>query len=251
MSLPISNKNFFPILLWLIILALLTILFLIFYPKYNYSIIERINLANNNIKQWNIIEAEKILEPVAEENISNLKFVNTYIEVLLKQGKIKSAIKYLEEITKLQIINEPQFLLNKSQIYYFYGEPDSAEIFARNAIEISLTTGNKNIVSKAYNVIGLINFYRAHYDSALIYQCKALEIANNKKYKNVQADALRQIGVLYWYKGKLDSALNNFYLPALNLYREVNDKIGEAITLNDIGLIYFDKKNGIKNIIII
>ena len=60
------------------------------------------------------------------------------------------------------------------------------------------------------------------------------------KYGNrqLEADALRQIGVLYRYSSKRDSALNQFYNPALQLYREINDKIGEATTLSNIGLIY-------------
>jgi len=246
MSLPLSKSKFYSFYLWLIIIAVLFIVLYFLLPFDNYPVEERLRLAEKKALAWQLIDAEKILEPAAEDNKSDLKFVNAYVEVLLKEGKIKKAKSYIQGIKNYKKINDPRFLLNTSQIYYFIGLPDSAAIFANNAVFYSRKNNNDKVESKANNIIGLINFYLARYDSALIYQYKALALSKNSGIKNVQADALRQIGVIYWYKGKLDSALNSFYLPALSLYRKVNDKIGEAITLNDIGLIYFDKKDWFK-----
>jgi len=92
------------------------------------------------------------------------------------------------------------------------------------------------LLAKAYHIIGRTLFDRASYDSALFFQQKGLEYARAAGSLQGEADALRQIGVLYWYAGKPDSACNPFYDSALSLYGRINDRIGEATTLNNIGL---------------
>jgi len=113
----------------------------------------------------------------------------------------------------------------------------------KNALIIGLKINNASIISQANNILGRIMFYKAEYDSAFYFQNAALKYAAGSNLKNEKANALRQLGVLYWYKGKLDSALNYYYTPALKLYQQVNNKVGEATTLSNIGLLYFNWKD--------
>jgi len=90
-------------------------------------------------------------------------------------------------------------------------------------------------------LLGRIAFNNASYDSALRFQTASFGLSREARSLQGQANALRQLGVLAWYGGRLDSALKNFYEPALVLYREINDRIGEATTLSNIGLVYANR----------
>ena len=246
MSLHLLKNKFHASTFGLTVLVLFTLLFYLILHTENYSVEQRIKFAEDYVKNWQLEKAENILIPAVEGENYNGKFINLYLDVLIKEGKINKAKTFFLNLKKNRISDNPNLLSQAAQIYFFNGVPDSADIFARKAVAAAKKRNNKQVESKANNIIGLAKFYLAQYDSAVVYQERALRLAKNFNLKKEEADALRQIGVISWYNGKLDSALNYFYLPALKLYRESNDKIGEAITLNDIGLLYFDKKNWYK-----
>ncbi len=246
MSLHLLKNKFHASTFGLTVLVLFTLLFYLIFHTENFSVEQRIKFAENYVKNWQLEKAENILEPAVEGKNYNGKFINLYLDVLIKEGKINKAKTFFLNLKRNRINDNPNLLSQAAQIYFFNGVPDSADIFARKAIASAKKRNNKQVESKANNIIGLVKFYLAQYDSAVVYQERALRLAKDFHYQKEEADALRQIGVISWYNGKLDSALNYFYLPALKLYRESNDKIGEAITLNDIGLLYFDKKNWYK-----
>lgn len=246
MSLHLLKNKFHASTFGLTVLAVITLLFYLIFHTENFSVEQRIKFAEVYAKNWQLEKAENILEPAVEGKNYNGKFINLYLDVLIKEGKINKAKTFFLNLKKNRINDNPNLLSQAAQIYFFNGVPDSADFFAREAIAAAKKRNNKQVESKANNIIGLAKFYLAQYDSAVVYQERALRLAENSNFKKEKADALRQIGVISWYNGKLDSALNYFYLPALKLYRESNDKIGEAITLNDIGLLYFDKKKWYK-----
>ena len=245
MYLSLSNNNFKRFLLWIVILFIPILTFLFIQFNNSYSVDERIAIAKTHLNNWDLIEAEKILSSAVLKNKSNLTFNLTYLEVLLKEGKINKAKKCLYEIKNYKDIDNPLFLSYLADVYFFNGNPDSAAIYARETLHLSKSADNKKLESRANNILGLVKFYLAQYDSAFLYQTQALMIAEEIRSRNEEANALRQLGVLRWYKGDLDSA-NILYQKSLKLYKQVNDKIGEAITLSDIGLLYFDKKNWYK-----
>lgn len=70
----------------------------------------------------------------------------------------------------------------------------------------------------------------------------ALALGKQLRNPGLQADAMRNLGVIYWwFKAEVDRPLNEFYLPALDLYRSSSDRGGEATTLSNISLIYSSK----------
>ncbi len=66
---------------------------------------------------------------------------------------------------------------------------------------------------------------------------KALELATKLDYKKGIAEAYRIQGIGEYYLNRPDSALNR-YFDALNLYEKINDDLGKAKVLNNIGNLY-------------
>ncbi|HEY9044801.1 MAG TPA: tetratricopeptide repeat protein, partial [Ohtaekwangia sp.] len=74
-------------------------------------------------------------------------------------------------------------------------------------------------------------------DSAMAYATKSLEKSKTIHYTKGQADALLQIGRLKRDQDNTVEALNNMF-EALKLYREINDQVQIANSLNDISIVY-------------
>ncbi|MGH9429704.1 MAG: hypothetical protein ACRD2L_25745, partial [Terriglobia bacterium] len=124
---------------------------------------------------------------------------------------------------------------------FFLGQLDSAEVLARELLRAGAKSGNKVYSAQAYHLLGRIAFNRASYDSADRFQTASLQLGREAGSLQVQADALRQLGVLAWYNGQLDTAAKSYYEPALALYRQINDKLGEATTLSNMGLVFANR----------
>ena len=76
-----------------------------------------------------------------------------------------------------------------------------------------------------------------HYQKAITYFHKSLEICNEYKDTLLQASVLRDIGSAFFYLFDLDKSLK-YYLKALNIYEQLNNKNGILKTLNCIGNTY-------------
>lgn len=63
---------------------------------------------------------------------------------------------------------------------------------------------------------------------------RALNIATKLGYDKGKAESYRVIGIGYYYVNQRDSALN-YYLLSLNLFKKINDELGEAKVSNNIG----------------
>ncbi len=194
-------------------------------------------------QNWQMNKAETLLTSLVKESPINSKTANLYLQTLINLGEINKAQQFVWKYNSNKYFNSPSIILKKAFIYFYLGKIDSSLIEVNSALAIGTNIADNTIISQANNLKGRLQFYKADYDSALIFQKRALKTASKFNLKNEQANALRQLGVLYWYKGKLDSALSSFYTPALKIYREVNNKIGEATTLSNIGLLYFNWKD--------
>ncbi len=175
---------------------------------------------------------------------NNCGFNYIYFRTLLQRGKVKKADEFFNRHCRIDTLPSPIIFTDKAIVKYYLGDMDSAGVFARKAIE---NAGEGYILSRAYNVLGLISFFKGNLDSAAYYQNIAKNFALSDSSILELANALRQLGVIAWYRGDLNKAKTQFYLPALDLYKKCGNKIGEATTLSDIGLLYFDLKNWTKN----
>lgn len=241
MRLHIKNRR--TIILAIIFLSLILFISLFYNSKQNCSPDKSFLQAAGYLNNWQLGKAEKKLSKTFSDAPINNKTANLYLKILIYEGKLYSAQQFLWKYFSNNSLEMPQINLKKGLTYFHLGKIDSSLIAAQAALETGLRINNASIISQANNILGRIMFYKADYGSAFVYQKSALKYASENNLGNEKANALRQLGVLYWYKGKLDSALNNYYNPALKIYREIDNKVGEATTLSNIGLLYFNWKD--------
>ncbi len=97
----------------------------------------------------------------------------------------------------------------------------------------------------AYNNLISINYVESKTDSAYIMAKELLQYTIDNNLNREYADVLITLGNIQYIIGDLTKATNN-YFDGLKIYKTLNDKYGEAKTLNNIGRIYkanwdFDK----------
>ncbi len=80
---------------------------------------------------------------------------------------------------------------------------------------------------------------------SIIYGKRALTISSGLDYLNGKAFGNRVIGVAYWAKGDMDDASSYLY-KSVTQYRELSDKLGEANSLMNLGLVYADLGNNVR-----
>lgn len=198
------------------------------------------------LDNWKLEDAEtKLQEITSTENPLDSSLQLYFRTLLLRGNYLKAEALYNRYFNDRSNIPST-VLLDFASVNYYLGKINKADSLCTVILQDSIRSRSLKSVSRVYNIVGLNKFFSAEYDSALFYQQKSLAAARSSNSLKEEADALRQIGVLAWYKGDLDSALQNYYEPALEIYKSINDKHGEATTLSDIGLLYFDWKNWTK-----
>lgn len=190
------------------------------------------------LKHWQVSEAVSLLREISGNNFHNSHLLELYSDALIKSGELYQAKNVLQKLILLDTgkNSEHKFMLAKT--FYFLGSLDSAEFIINQVLKPIKPGDNPDMLSKCFNLLGLISFNKGEYKLAEYYQKESLRQARIVQAVNDEANALRQLGVLEWYNGNDDSVIIKYYLPALELYQKCNDKIGEATTLSNIGLIY-------------
>lgn len=213
------------------ILLLLTVgaaLLAFLFWKTNYQ--QKFHSAQQAFAQWRMNEAESLLETFTQHYPERLEAKRLYASTLLRRGELRKARGAFAALAQSDSIH----LLSLSLIHFYLGNLDTSAALARHFV-----AGTDLTAARACNVLGRIAFNNAEFDSAFTFQRQSQRLARTNNSAHIEAEALRQIGVLFWYEGKTDSA-RALYESALRLYRAVNDKIGEATTLNNIGLLDSD-----------
>ncbi|HWP81689.1 MAG TPA: CHAT domain-containing protein [Bacteroidota bacterium] len=205
----------------------------------------RLEVVERLMKSWHLVQAERELEFLYRRPGRSVDVERRYAELLLLRGKLREARDIFQKLIASDSTRTSDIMYRMGITQFFLGQLDSAEISSRNLLacndDLSLARGS--------HLLGRICFNRASYDSAMQWQERGLRAAQRARSRQLEADALRQIGVLTWYRGKPDAALNSYYEPALEIYRSISDKIGEATTLSNIGLIHAsrnDRQNQLK-----
>ncbi len=115
--------------------------------------------------------------------------------------------------------------------------PDEAIINHKAALSFARKTGDRKL--EAESLIGLsrvLYHAKGRFDESRDLLESALKIGRETNDERIIAGALRNIGVvLWWGKGELERPLNQYYFPALELYRKLGDKKSEATMLSNIG----------------
>jgi len=194
------------------------------------------------------------------------------------QGNIPSALVYLHKSLKIreEMMDKQGIassLNNIGCIYQNQGDIPKALEFHSKSLKIQEEIGDKHGIASSLNSIGTIydnqgdpdvtsskeDALRAGIPMALEYYHKSLKIREEIGDKQGVANSLINIGMIYQKQG---DAKVTFYKPdalrasitiafeffhkSLKIMEEIGDKQGIALSLNNIGMIYFKQKNYLK-----
>lgn len=199
---------------------------------------ERVQEARRLYSQWRLVEAEERLRPLAARSTPLPDSIALlHAEVLFQRRALPEARALLARLAQSGASYRPTALRHLAHTHFFLGHPDTSGALARVLLTEARQQHDTLRMAQAHHILGLVGFYHATYDSARIHQQRSLHLARRIHDRQTQADALRQLGVLAWYRGLLDSARTAYYEPALQHYRAIGDRSGEATTLSNLGLL--------------
>lgn len=168
-------------------------------------------------------------------------------------GDFLASQREFEKLLAESDINEKlkSQILNSNGVNLFNQNlPDKALASHQESLKIARLIGDKKLEAQSLVDLSRVLYHaKGKFDEAEKHLENALKIGRELNDKLIIADALRNLGVvLWWGKGELDRPLNEFYKPALELYRQHNDKRGEAMMLSNISLIYSFKGDFYENL---
>ncbi len=165
------------------------------------------------------------------------------------QGEFIKSQAQLEKLLASSIINQElkaKILNINGQNLFNQNKSDKALESHQEGIKVSRLINNKKL--EAENLIGLsrvLYHTKGKFDEAKTNLEKSLKIGREINDELIIAHSLRHIGVILWWgKGELDRPLEEFYKPALKLYRKNNDRRSEAMMLSNISFIHSFKGDG-------
>ncbi|MCW3084783.1 MAG: hypothetical protein JWP12_2149 [Bacteroidetes bacterium] len=129
-------------------------------------------------------------------------------------------------------------ILNVIASEYTSDAPDKATQYANQALGQAIKLNDTVEEMSSYLLLGLAQYYQAHYDQALALYAKSFDLATKTHNKEKLAKTLNNIGLVYDDRADYQKALG-YYLKALKLSEEAGgNKWQLASTLNNVGLIY-------------
>ena len=136
---------------------------------------------------------------------------------------------------------EANMLTSKGRVYNQGGDPDSAEVFYKQALKIS--EDHQLIESEVSTLTAMGDLYRltSKYDEALVVFEKILSKTKANKMWVAHAGALNGKGIIHKRKGELPEALVHFQKSAALAEKEKNFS-AYSIAMSNIALVY-DKMN--------
>ncbi len=138
-------------------------------------------------------------------------------------------------------------LLNELARRYMAFDIVKANRLLYQADSLAVAIGYKRGIANTQINLGRLNAYLSEYEKALDYFGKALAYYDGNLHSRRDsieiAELYRQLGILNQYHDNLKGA-RLYYKRAINLYRILQDRKGEAIVLNNIGTLFLTNKKG-------
>lgn len=187
-----------------------------------------LNLFNNNDYSKSLELGLKLLKRIEIEQNTEMEYLCTFLigELFRKlKNHEKSLIYYNRSLKILKNIKKDNILEFKYHEKTFLKDVN----IANNLLKI-----------------GVGHYRLRNNDSAKIFYNKVIKINSlNKEYLPIKASALHNLSNLYIRSKKYVEA-RNYLNEAINIRREINDKLNEASTLSSLASIYLLEKNYIK-----
>ena len=118
--------------------------------------------------------------------------------------------------------------------------PDSAFVYAKQALDLSEATDDELGLGLSKRMIGQIFYLEGAYDQSIAYLLEAADHFDRAEVNEELAANYVALGIAYQYSLRLETSLSNF-LKALALYRDLNDVSGVADASGNLGH-YYEKK---------
>ena len=128
-------------------------------------------------------------------------------------------------------------LLSEIADAYIHISPDISQKYINEAINEANKNNNIKLLPEIYRIYGIIKYYKNEIDSSLFYYQKSKEIADELNDELAIASANVNIGGIFSETGEFRKALISFFV-AIEIFNEKGVKKNEAITHNNIGMIY-------------
>ena len=131
-------------------------------------------------------------------------------------------------------------ILNQIIITLWLNQPDSAMVYAKEAVAFSenLDPRSKAI---AVRLLGGVYYYKGQYDSTIKYSYKALKFVEEAKDSTLLTSSMNNLGLAFYSVGSYPEALE-YLLKALNMKYRIKQEYGLTQTLNNVGLVYNELK---------
>ncbi len=199
---------------------------------------QRIHSAQQYQAQGRLAEASGVLEPLIADAEASPEVRLLYGETLLARGELHLAQQVFSGLLDADTSVVARARYRLALTHFYQGHLNTAREEAHALEQWGRLHDDPNAVGQALHVRGRVAFNEAQYDSAEVWQRQSLTRAREASDRALEADALRQLGVLAWYRAQPDTARTTYYEPALTLYRDLGDYVGEATTLSNIGLLH-------------
>ena len=172
-----------------------------------------------------LIQREKIyaLTGNTEKQLADLEQLHTIADTLQDNRKII-------EISLLQALYSEAI-----------GDFETAVYRARNTTFIAHEQGDKEHEINSRLCWGRALLRQAKYEAAQEQFQLILKQAHESQQKSI-ADSMRNLGVINVDLGNLETA-QEYYLNALKIYQNLNDKSGTTVTLNNLGVLNWNQDN--------
>ena len=164
------------------------------------------------------------------------------IDLLIERERLEP-----DSLARLNLtIDRAQLYNNVGVSYKNLGEYDQAIEYFQENLKIQEQLGNLKLMAQSKaNIANVYYAFELNYDTYLEYYNEALDHLNEHLMKNPDDQGARQflglvylnVGIAYKEIEEDDRAIENFQ-RALDIFTELDYKVGIANTLNSIGLVY-------------
>jgi tetratricopeptide (TPR) repeat protein len=151
----------------------------------------------------------------------------------MSQSKTDSLRSLLSNAKGEEEINILHSLIFETWLNY----PDSALIYAEQALILSRQAEDPKNISKSLRLLGGTYNYKGEFGASLEYNIKALEIATQINDSILINNALNNIGFVYISLGNYQNALE-YLMRSYEMKIKIGTIYGLEHTLNNIGLVY-------------
>ncbi len=115
--------------------------------------------------------------------------------------------------------------------------PDSAKIYAREAVTYAKASGDLKMRSISNRLMGGVFVYLSEYDSSKFYMERAIQFAEQARDSVNMAAAINNLGYSYYYVGRYAEALEQF-LRSQDIGQKAAREFRSDVIFNNIGLVY-------------